>query len=225
MTKHTLKVSPRELAGRKVKTLRSKGILPANIFGKDLKSLNVSVDTKTIQKLYAQIGESTLLYLEVEKEKESRPVFIRQFVKNPVTGLPLHASFNQVNLKEKVLAPVPLELVGIAPAEQEKLGIMVQQLQDLEVFALPTDMPENIQVDISALTSEGSAITVGDLKLDSKLEVKTDPETIVVKIEALAKEEVEPVVAPAAEGAPVEEAKAGESTPEKSPEDKKEETK
>lgn len=205
MVKNTLKVTQRKLTGRKVKTLRSTGLTPGNIFGKDLKSINVSFDTKPFQKLYSQIGESSLLYLQVESEKEERPVFIKEIVKNPVTGQLLHVSFHQVNLKEKVTAPVPVELVGESPAEKDKLGILVQQQDEIEISALPTDMPENIQIDVSSLSEVGSNISVKDLKLDSKLAVETDPDTIIVQIEALAKEEVEPApVAAEAEGLPAE---------------------
>jgi large subunit ribosomal protein L25 len=194
MAKHILKVLKRTITGRKVKTLRRQNQTPANIFSKGLTSINITVDTKPFLKTFSIVGESTLLYLDVEGEKESRPVFIRQVVKHPVSGSVLHIAFNQVNLKEKVTAPVPLVLAGVASAEKDKLGILVQQLDEIEVTALPTDMPENISVDVSGLSEVGASITVADLKLDKKFENKTDPATIIVQIAALAKEEVAPVV-------------------------------
>jgi len=212
MSKHSLKVSKRTVIGRKVKNLRSKGTAPANIFGKKVPSLNISVEVKLFLKTFAEVGESTLLYLEVEGEKEPRPVFVREMVKDPVSGNLLHVVFNQVNLKEKVTAPVPVILSGTAPAETEKLGILVQQLDEIEIEALPADMPENISIDISGLSEVGANISVADLKLDKKFEVKTDPDTIIVQIEALAKEEIAPapIVAEGEVGpAPVE----GEPTP------------
>jgi len=197
MAKHSLKVTKRILVGRKVKKLRTQGLTPANIFGNKITSKNVSVETKPFQKIFTIVGESSLLYLEVEGEKEPLPVFVRQITKNPVTGELYHIAFNQVNLKEKVTAPVPLIVFGKSPAEAEKQGILVQQLDEVEIEGLPTDMPENIQVDVSVLDVVGSKIIVSDLKLDkTKLVTKTDPETIIVQIEALAKEEVAPVVAP-----------------------------
>lgn len=192
MKKQTLNVSKRDVSGRKVKSLRRKGFCPCNIYGKKIDSLSVSVDSKIFLKLFSEVGESTLIYLHVEGEKDARPVFIKEVVKHPVTQDLLHVVFNQVNLKEKVIAPVPVELVGESPAEKEKLGILVQQLDELEIEALPTDMPESIQVDVSKLDQEGDHIKASDLKLDSKLTLQTDPESIIVQIEALAKEEVAP---------------------------------
>lgn len=184
MAQHTLSVSPRTLSGRKVKKLRQEGKVPANIFGKKIPTTNIQVDAKEFLKVYKEVGESTLVYLG------DRPVLVSEVTYHPVTDQLLHVSFRQVDLKAKVTAPVAVELTGEASAEQEKLGIMVQQLDEVEIEALPTDMPENIKVDVSSLSEVGSQITVVDLNLDSsKMTIKTDPTAIIVKIEALAKEE------------------------------------
>lgn len=211
MEKHTLKVQPRTVTGRKVKFLRSSGTVPANIYGKTTNSQSIQVNEKEFAKAFQQVGESTVLYLQVETEKETRPTLVRQVVYHPVSGKILHIDFNQVNLKEKIKAPVSLELTGIAPAVRDSLGILVQQMQEVEVEALPTDMPEHISVDISALAEVNQAIYVKDLPVDAKLTITDDPEQIVVKIEKLAAEEKVEVAAPAegeavvpTEGQPVE---------------------
>ncbi len=219
MLKHELKVQSRTVSGRKSKLLRQKGLIPGNIFGKKIKSHAIQVDQKTFSQVFSEAGESSLIYLHLDTDKDARPVFVRERSVHPVTGDLLHISFNQVDLKEKVTAPVSIILVGEAPAEKEKLGILVQQVDEIEIEALPTDMPENIQVDVSGLAEVGAHISIGDLKLDtSKLELITDPTGIIVQIEALAKEEVAPVVeTPAAEEtAPVAEGEAA-STPTASP--------
>lgn len=196
-TKHTLKAEPRKITGRKVKSLRSQGFIPANVFGKDLKSLSFQIKTVDFTKLYKEVGESTLIYLTVEGEKENRPVMVHDVAVHPVTDQILHIDFHQVNLKEKTTAQVAIKLTGEAPAEKEKSGILVQQLSELEIEALPSDMPESIGVSIASLVAEGDTILVKDIKLSDKLTVKTDPEAVVVKIERLAKEEPKEVpVAP-----------------------------
>jgi large subunit ribosomal protein L25 len=197
MTKHQFKAQPRSVSGRKVKKLREQGVLPANVFGKGVTSKTIQLDSKNFSTLRKQVGDSTLLYLSVEGEKEERPVLVREVVAHPVTGKLLHVSFNQVNLKEKVLAPVAIELTGESLAEKDKLGILVTQLTEVEIEALPTDMPENITLDISNLSNVGDSIKVGDLKLSDKLTVTTDPETIIVKVEPLAEEEKVETEAPA----------------------------
>lgn len=189
MTHRSLTVTPRTLSGRKVKKLRREGQVPASIFGKKIPTSNIQVDSKEFLKVYKEVGESSLIYLG------DRPVLVSDVTYHPVTGLVLHVSFRQVDLKAKVTAPVAIKLLGDAPAEQEKLGIMVQQLDEVEIEALPTDMPEDIKVDVSVLNEVGSQIMVGELKLDSsKLTIKTEPTVIIVKIEALAKEEAAPEV-------------------------------
>lgn len=206
MEKHTLKVAERKITGHKVKALRASGLAVANVYGKGVKSVSIQVDAKEFAKVYQSVGESTLVYMQIEGEKEDRPVLVRKVVYHPVSGKILHIDFNQVSLKEKITAPVSIELTGESPAVKAAAGILVQQMNEVEIEALPTDMPEHITVDISILAEVDQAIYVKDLKIDSKLTLKEDLESIIVKIEKLAAEEkVEaPVVAegetPATEG-------------------------
>ncbi len=218
--KHILKVQSRKVSGRKVKQLRTQGLVPANVFGKQVKSVSIQVPAKDFEKIYTIVGESSLVYLEVEGENEPRPVLVREVSHHPVTGLTLHVDFNQVSLKEKVTAPVQIKLVGESPAEQSKLGILVQQLDEVELEALPTDMPENIEVNIGGLAAVDDTVYVKDLNIDrTKVSITSDPDQIVVKIEALAKEEVvEAPVAAEGEAAPAAEGEVpvgGEETTEK----------
>lgn len=190
MTKHTLIAQPRTITGRAVKKLRVQGLVPANIFSKSIDSQNIQLSPRDFVRLRREIGESTLIYLEVAGEKTDRPVIVREVTTHPVTDQLLHIAFNQVSLKEKVTAPVSLEVTGTAPAEKDGLGILVQHLQVLDIEALPADIPEHILVDVSGLSQVDAAIAVKNLQIDtSKITIKTDPETIVVKIEPLAAEE------------------------------------
>lgn len=193
MTKHTFSVEPRTIVGRSTKQLRNAGTVPANIFGKDIPSKSVQLSAKNFQKLIREVGESSLLYLQLSGTKDELPVLIRDLDYHPVTGLLQHVSFQQVSLKEKTSATIPLVLSGKAPAEEAGAGIMVQSLDEVEVEALPTDIPENFTLDVSSLVEVGSNITIADLKLDpSKFTLITDPSTIIVQISPLAKEEAAP---------------------------------
>ena len=186
MNKPQLSVQPRTILGRKVKTLRSQALVPANIFGKKIPSLNVQLNTKDFQKVYREVGESTLLYLQVEGEKENRPVLVSQVIYHPTSAQILHIAFHQVDLKQKVTVPVSVKLTGEAPAEKDGLGILVQQQDEV----------------VTSLTEVNQAIYALDVKLSAKLVLKTNPETIIAKIEPLAKEEK--VEAPPVEAAPTE---------------------
>lgn len=218
MTKHTFPVEPRLVTGRKVKQLRKTGIVPAGVFGKTIESVNVQLDSKLFLKLRKIIGESALLYLQIKGDSAERPVLVREVTVHPVTGELLHVSFNQVSLKEKVTANVSITTTGESPAERDKLGILVQQLDEVEIEALPTDIPEGFTVDISVLTEVDTSIAVKDLVVDtSKITITTDPESIIAKIEPLAAEEVkEEVVATDAVPAADTETKSEEPATEKS---------
>ncbi len=185
-----LKAQKRELFGRKINRLRRQGILPSNLFGNKIKSQALQVDTVSFTKVYQQEGETGLVDLVVDTK--NHPVLIGQIHHDPVSGKPLHVDFRQVNLKEKVTANIPIEIIGESPAIKEKDGVLVTPLDEIEVEALPTDLPESIQVDISGLANIGDTITVADLKIGTKVEIQTDPETPIVLIQEQQAEEEEP---------------------------------
>lgn len=191
MDKNTLKVEKRKLTGRKVKTLRKEGILPANVFGKKIKSTSIQVKADEFKKAYKEVGETGLLNLQLVGERTARPVLIVNIQKEPVSDAYLHVDFHQVDLKEKVEAKVPVELVGESPAEKQGIGTVVAYINEIEVEALPTDLPEKFAVDISKLTEVDQAIYVKDLAIDKKkVGLKTEAESILVKVEPPQKEEV-----------------------------------
>jgi len=217
MDKKVLAASVRKITGRKVKNLRKEGLLPGNVSGKKVKSETIQVNLKDFEKVYKEVGETGLLTLQVGKDE--KPVLIHNLQVNPVSDAPLHVDFLQVDLKEKVEAEVPIELTGESPAEKQSLGTVVQYVNEIKVEALPMDLPEKFIIDISELAEVDQAVYIKDLKVDrSKVEVKGDPEEIVVKVEPPQKEEVIEVAAPVegevpAEGtAPVEGEVATEGT-------------
>lgn len=210
MATQTLKAEARKVFGRKVKKLRREGVLPANIYGKKIKSKAVQVALADFKKVFAETGETGVV--EVKTNGDTHPVLIHNVQLHPVTDEPIHADFLQVDLKEKVSATVPVEFTGESPIEKTGEGVVVRQVNELEVEALPTDLPEKIIVDISRLVAVGDVVKIGDLEVDrAKVEVKDDPERIVVSIAEPAKEEVAPPPAPAEGEVPAEGAATGEA--------------
>lgn len=198
MKRQKLEVQKREIIGRKVYGLRKQGLLPANLFGKKIKSEAVQVKIDEFKKIWNDVGETVLF--DVELEGKIHPVLIHNVQFHPTTGLPLHADFHEVSLTEKTTASVPLELVGESPAVEEKLGVLIQTLSEVSVEALPADLPEKLTVDISVLLQVGDMITVADVKVDSeKIKILAEATETIVKINPLAKEEVV-VPPPVAEG-------------------------
>lgn len=188
MDKKELKAEERKVTGRKVKNLRKEGLLPGNVFGKKVKSEAIQVVLKDFEKVFKEVGETGLVMLKVGKNE--KPVLIHNLQLNPVTDKPLHVDFLQVDLKEKVEAEVPVELIEESPAEKQGIGTVVQYVNEVKVEALPTDLPESFEVDTSILTEVDQAIHIKDLKVDSsKVEIKADSEEIVAKVEPPQKEE------------------------------------
>lgn len=192
MKTHKLTVENRDVFGRKLKSLRASGVLPANIFGKDIKSKAIKVDRAEFNKVFSQAGETGIIELQVGKDIS--PVLVANIQTHPVTGEALHVDFRQVNMKEKIEAQVPIKLVGESQAEKDGLGIVVQQTDEVLVEALPMDLPESFEVDIAKLVELGSAIVVADLPSNDKVKVLDEPEKIIVKVEEPQAEEE--VVAP-----------------------------
>lgn len=210
MDKKVLKAEERKVCGRKVKIVRAQGLIPGNVFGKKMKSRTVQVNKKEFESVYSEAGETGLVTLQLGKDE--LPVLVSDVQKHPVSDDFIHVDFRQVDLKAKITAEVPVEIVGESPAEKQAIGTVVQYLNQVEVEALPTDLPEKFEVDTSVLAEVDQAIYVKDLNVDaSKIEIKTNLEEIVAKVEPPQKEEVveEPVVA---EGeAPIEGAVEGEA--------------
>lgn len=190
--KHTLNVQKRDVTGRKVKQLRRDGILPANVFGKTIPSHSVQVDMKTFNRIYDAAGDTSVIELTIEGDAKTYPVLVSEVQYNVLTGNPIHVDFHHINLKEKVEATIPLVIEGDAPAVDQKIGALMTLHSEVDVKALPMDLPEHIVVDVTTLTDLDQEIKVKDLKVDtSKVEITTDPELVVVKIGALVSEEAQ----------------------------------
>lgn len=210
-----LAVEKRKIFGRKIKKLRREGFLPANIYGKKIKSLSVQLPLKDFLPIYQKAGETALIELKISGEEKKRPILIHNVQLDSVSDQPLHADFYQVDLKQKITTDIPAELIGESPAVAQKIGILIQPLDEIEVEALPTDLPDKFEVDISSLKEVNNVIVVGDLKSPAGVQILNSPKEILAKIEPLAKEEAPPP--PSEEAAPAEEVpgevKPGEEKP------------
>lgn len=208
----------RQILGKKVKKLREDGKLPGHVYGKGIETEHVSVDKKTFLKTFHEAGETGLIDLKIGVEKV-RPVLIRGVQYDPVSGQPVHIDFYQVDMTQKVKVPVPLILVGDQP-ESVHLGetIVLQTLNELEVEALPSDLVEKIEVDITPLKNVDDAVTVDQLQFDrNKLTIHAPDDEIIVKLapavtaemEKLLKEQAAETAAAAATEAGAEGAEEG----------------
>lgn len=218
MNRIPLQAQEREILGKKVKKLRRDGFIPAHVFGNKIETEHVTVNALDFKKVYDQTGETGLIDLKIGAEKV-RPVLVRDIQRNPVKNTPIHIDFYQVNLLEKVIVPVPVVLIGEEP-ELVHMGeaVVIQPISEVEVEALPADLPENIEVDITALKAIDDSITVSQLVVPIGIEIKADGDAVVVKLDNAVTEEMKKLMeeqaleqAAAAEAATTEEGVEGEA--------------
>ncbi len=186
-----LKAEIRTITGGKVKQLRENGEIPSVIYGHNFPAEAITLNLKEFTKVYRQAGEAELVDLNI-KGRETMKVLIKDIQSDPLTGLTTHADFYKVDLAEKVTAHVEVKITGESPAVKAGQAMLLVLLHEVEVEALPLDLPSAIIVDISGLLNIGDHLAVKDLSIDqTKVKIKHAPEDIVVKLDyAEMKEEV-----------------------------------
>ena len=166
----------RDVIGKKVSVLRGNGIIPANIYGRGIDSVPVQILWPEARGMLNAHGRNVLIQIQIEGEAQSRSVVIRDFTRDPVNGSLQHIDFFQVDLTRKIQADIPIQLVGESPAVHTYGGILVQSLELLHVEALPTEMPESIQVSVESLGELESSLTVGDIQAPEGVSILTAPD-------------------------------------------------
>ncbi len=199
--KITFSAQKREVMGKKTKHLRKSGLVPANVSGYVDHPITIQVEKSAFTKLYREVGETGLVYLQIEGENKDRPTLIGNLDFDTITDEVLHVVFKQVNLSEKIEASVPVVLEGENSVPNTAI---VKAFDAITVEALPTDLPESFTFDISQLTEIGQTLTFADLKYDQeKVELKLSEEELQSPIVILQeqKEVAEETLEVAAEGA------------------------
>lgn len=186
-TRQKIKAKKRDVFGKSVKKMRKEGVLPGVVYGRDFESVSVQFLLKEFQEVYKEVGETSLLHIEIE-EHGTYPVLIKQVQLHPLSDLPLHIDFYKVDLTKKVSTKVPLEFVGETIAVKEG-GIFIEILTEVEVEALPQDLPSSFSVDISQLMKINDFMTVSALKIPQGVDLKTSKEEIICKVEEPREEE------------------------------------
>lgn len=189
MKKYTLDASIRSQSGRKVKNLRLKGTLPATVYGKGLSSLSIEIDAAVFKSLYAHAGETSVVSLHIDDA--IKPVLIHNVQVDPVSSAIQHVEFYQVDLTQKVKTNVPIVFVGEAPIVLSKTAVLLSLLTEVEVEALPNDLPEKIEVDVSILTELNQEILVSDLSVPDGVTMLTDVSVGVVKATEIVSKEAQ----------------------------------
>lgn len=203
-----LMAEPRTVHGKQVKRLRREGLVPGVVYGPVIdNTISVSVDRRAFDKFYMQHGHSTIFKLKWDGGEET--VLIREVQVEPVRRDPLHIDFFAPNLRVKLRSMVPVVLVNANP---EMAGILNTIYTEIEVEALPMDLPHQVEVDISGLREVGDHIRVGEVTMPANVELVTDADETIATVvaEAVEEEEVEAAEEEAVEGEEAEGAETAE---------------
>jgi len=216
-----LSAKTRKETGRKTRSLKESGTIPAVVYGRKIKNISLEVVEKEFSKVFSKVGESSLVELSVDG-KEKKTVLIHDFQKDPVSDKFIHVDFFEISAKEEVEVKVPLVFEGTAPAIKDLGGNMVKNMSELHIKALPQDLPHEIKVDISKLVNFGDRVLVKDIVLPQSVKITAKPDEVVVSAteptkveEELAKEIEEKVEDVEKVEKPKKEEEVVEETPEK----------
>lgn len=182
-----LKASPRQEFGKKTNKQRKAGQIPAVIYGHGVKSESLYVPVKDFSNIYKQAGESTLIGLDMAGKK--RNVLIHDLARDPLSEEIIHIDFYQVKMDEKIKAKVPLIFIGESPAVKNEGGVLVKNIQELEIEALPQDLPHHLEVDISGLTAFEDHILIKDLLVSGSVKILAEPEETIASVQPPRSEE------------------------------------
>lgn len=183
MTILELKSKKRDILGKKVKTLRNEGQIPAVVYGGKSPNLSISVNADEFNKILKTAGETTLVKIFIDGET-FRNVLIYDVARDPIKDNIQHVDFYEVKMDEKIIKKVPIVFTGSSPAVVDLGGVLVKSMRELEVSALPIDLPHGISIDISVLKTFDDNILVRDIKLPSNVETLENSETSVAVVAA-----------------------------------------
>ena len=179
--KVVLNVKPREVKGKAVKSLRNEGETPAVVYGQGNEAEPVSINTLELNKAFAKAGGNKIIGIKIDDARQKNALFHE--VQKDARGNISHVDFYLVKMNEKLKAEVPIHITGESTAVYQQEGSLVQPLQTIEVEALPADLPENFEVDISVLDDFEKSITVADMKVPQGVEILTPAEELIAKVD------------------------------------------
>lgn len=178
----SLKAKIRKETGRKTSVLKDSGRIPGVVYGHKINNVLVDVDYKEFEKVLGESGESSLVELDIEGDKEKRPVLVHELQEDKVTDKFIHIDFFQTSLTEEVEVEVSLVFEGVSLAVKDLGGTLVKAISELEVKALPQNLPHEIKVSIDGLNTFEDHILVKDLILPKGVRALLKPDEIVVSV-------------------------------------------
>ncbi len=177
-----LNVEKRTIVGKQVKQLRDKGIIPAVVFGHEIGSLAIQAPEKALRTVLSRAGTNHLIALKVQGQKKPTLALVRDVQRDVIKGTVTHVDFQAVVMTEKIRTTVPVHFVSDSPAVLSGLGMLLHDLDEIEIECLPGDLISHIDVDLSALKDLDDAVHVKDLHVPPTVAILNDPEDMVVHV-------------------------------------------
>lgn len=191
------------------KKIRKSGFVLGNIYGAGAENKNIQIKTSDFNKVFAQAGESHLIDLVIDQSAPIK-VIVKDTQKDHVKDNIIHVDFYQVDMKKKITAEIPLNFIGESPAVKKLGGILVKNIDTVEVNCLPSDLVDKIEVNLSSLENFHDSIRIGGLNVPQGMELTADKNEIVVIVSEPAKEEVRETPVVVASEVPATAVKGGE---------------
>ncbi len=181
----SLELSPREVLGKKVKRLRRQGVIPVHLYGPGVDPQPLQCATTKLVDVLVRAGGNTAVTVTVQGGRETHLAFAREIQWSPRRDDILHVDFLAVDASRPVSAQVPITLIGDSPGARTAGGTVMQQLRDLNVEALPLEVPRELELDLSMLTEPDGVLRAADIVIPGNVTLLTDSEDVVVRIEVL----------------------------------------
>lgn len=188
-----LSAKARDKKTQQPNAMRRAGYLPAVLYGHNIPAQTLAVLARQFDKVYKQAGASTLIDLRIDG-KDAIKVIIQEVAPHHLTLKPIHIDFYQVSMTEKLKVKVVLKFIGEPPAVKELGGVLLKNLQEVEVECLPSDLVSEIEVDLSGLKTFEDNIKIKDLRIPKGITILNHSEDSVVFVQPPRVEEE--VVAP-----------------------------
>ena len=181
-TQATLQAEPRTIMGKAVRHLRQRGLLPANLTGNSMTPLALQVRGSDVDRMLKAFGRTTVIQLTIASLAAPRTAMLGSVQRDPISGAIKHIDFIQVDLTQKMRASITLHVVGESPAVKNNAGILLQLMNQIEVEALPDDLPKDIEIEITGLVNVDDAVYVRDLSLPAGVVVFADSGDAIVRV-------------------------------------------
>lgn len=171
--------------------LRKTGYIPAVFYGAKEEATSIKVLESDFVSLYEKAGESSIISLNDGTNEHESLVHDVQF--DAVSGRPIHVDFYVIEKGKKIEVAVPISFIGVSEAEKTLGGVLVKVAHEVEIEALPKDLPSELEADISALVDFDSQLKFSDIKLPEGVELKADADEVVALVQAPKEDEPEEV--------------------------------